>query len=70
MVKVPCYTSCKRALNPDEAIAYGAAVQAVILSREGNEKVQDMFLLDVNSLSLGLETAAKVIIVSIPSKGA
>jgi heat shock protein 1/8 len=49
----------QKSVSPDEAIAYGATVQASILSREGNEKVQDLFLLDVTSLSLGLETIGK-----------
>ncbi|EPS64728.1 hypothetical protein M569_10052, partial [Genlisea aurea] len=44
-------------INPDEAVAYGAAVQAAILSGEGNEKVKDLFLSDVTPLSLGIKTA-------------
>eukprot|EP00418_Pyrodinium_bahamense_P084039 CAMPEP_0179059018 /NCGR_PEP_ID=MMETSP0796-20121207/25143_1 /TAXON_ID=73915 /ORGANISM="Pyrodinium bahamense, Strain pbaha01" /LENGTH=676 /DNA_ID=CAMNT_0020755775 /DNA_START=23 /DNA_END=2053 /DNA_ORIENTATION=+ len=47
---------CKT-INPDEAVAYGAAVQAAIVSGEGTQEVQNMLLLDVAPLSLGIETA-------------
>lgn len=42
-------------INPDEAVAYGAAVQAAIVSGAGSEEVQNMLLLDVAPLSLGIE---------------
>jgi len=56
---------CK-SINPDEAIAYGAAVQAAILSGISDSKLDQLVLLDVTPLSLGVETAGNIMTVLIP----
>ena len=55
-----------KSINPDEAVAYGAAVQAAILSGNTDDKLSGLLLLDCTPLSLGVETAGSVMTVLIP----
>jgi len=53
--KEPC-----KSINPDEAVAYGAAVQAAVLTDNGDETTNKILLVDVTPLSMGIETAGGV----------
>ena len=55
-----------RSINPDEAVAYGAAVQAAILNGDESEQIGACVLLDVAPLSMGIETAGGIMTVLIP----
>jgi heat shock 70kDa protein 1/2/6/8 len=54
-----------KSTNPNKAIAYGTAVEAATISSDTSEKMQDLLLIDVTPLSLGIETPSGVITVLI-----
>jgi len=59
-------TKINKDINPDEAVAYGAAVQAAKLAGEDSEQLQEMVLLDITPLSLGIETTGGMMSTIIP----
>lgn len=57
--------SLNKSLNPDEAVAFGAAVQGAVLSGQGGKQTEDILLLDATSFSLGVEAAGGIMTVLI-----
>ncbi|KAN0021551.1 hypothetical protein ACTFIU_010158 [Dictyostelium citrinum] len=55
-----------KSINPDEAVAYGAAVQAAILSGEKSKKISELIFIDVAPLSLGIETVGGIMTNIVP----
>jgi len=55
-----------KSINPDEAVAYGAAVQAAVVTNVQDEEIKNLVLLDVTPLSLGIETVGGVMTVLVP----
>ena len=59
-----------KSINPDEAVAYGAAIQANILSVESDKKTENILLIDITSMSVGIEIAGGVYKIMIPKNTA
>merc|ERR1719183_976593 len=55
-----------KGINPDEAVAYGAAVQGAVLSGAAADATNDVVIIDVTPLTLGIETAGGVMTTNIP----
>lgn len=55
-----------KSINPDECVAYGATIQAAILTGNNSSKLDDMLLLDVNPLTIGIETDGQIMTPLLP----
>ena len=66
MDRIAPWNTVNKSINPDEAEAYGAAIEAAIMTNVKDKSIEKIVLMDVTPLSLGIETEGGIMTVLIP----